>query len=220
MDIRQHERTQVVRPVAPPVDLDTGRLDIKRASAAAGFVLGALVVASVGGWLVVASSSGYERNWFGVFLGGGIACVALALGGVVLYVSLTESLDYRARVRDWHEQALWERQQSGGNETIEHVSEWELSTSNPAHVILAAINIQMRIAAGESIPWSTRKVRGPLFFAGRRVGDISKLTAESMGRQFGLLGLVEGRSEGDAGQWVPQDTDELIQLVVKNWRER
>lgn len=220
MDLRQRERTQISRPTAPPIDLDSGRLDLVRAAAAAGFVLGALIVAAGGGWLLVVSKSSYETNWFGVMLGGGISLIALTFGSVVLYVSITEWTDHRARVMDWHKQALKERQVNGGQEVVEHVSEWELSTSNPAHVLLAALSVHMRLQQLETTPWSSRRLRGAVFFAGRRVGDVSKTTAEAMGKQFALLGLVDGREEGDAGEWIPTSTDEIVRLVVKNWRDR
>lgn len=219
MDMRQSERTQIVRPVAPPINLDTGRLELRRAAGAAAFTLAALLVASGGGWIVVASTSGYTPNGFGMFLGGGIAIVALAFGSVVLWISISEWTDHRARVRDWHEQALWERQQSGGSERIEHVSEWELTTSNPAHVLLAALSVHMRHETGASTPWAVRQLYGPVWLAGARVGDVSKANAEQMGRQFAALGLVEGRAEREAGEWVPRSTDELVKLVIKNWRQ-
>lgn len=218
MDIRQREHTQITRPVAPPINLDTGRLDLRRAVGAAGFTLAALLVASGGGWIVVASTSGYTPNGFGVFLGGGITLVALAFGSVVVWISISEWTDHRARVADWHEQALWERQQSGGSERIEHVSEWELTTSNPAHVLLAALSVHLRRESGATTPWSVRQLYGPVFLAGQRVGGISKGNAELMGKQLATLGLIEGRAEREAGDWVPTSADELITLVVKNWR--
>lgn len=219
MDMHQRERTQITRPVAPPVDLDRGRLDLRRAAGAAGFTFGALMVATLGSWLVVGSVTIYGVNWIGVVLGGSIAVIALVFGSVVLYVSITEWTDYRARVRDWHDQALWERQQSGGAETIEHVSEWELTTSNPAHVLLAALCAHMRHEQGESAPWAVRKQIGPVFVAGRRVGDISKGNAELMSQQFARIGLVDGRAPGVAGEWTPRSADEVLHLVVKNWRQ-
>lgn len=210
--LRHTEHTQIKRPVAPPIDLDNGRLDVMRAALAGGFVLGALLVASLGGWIVARSSGGIV-----LVFGLSLSFIGLVFGGTVLYVSVTEWLDHRARVQDWHTVAIEAYEQLGAAETMEKVSEWEFSTDNPAHVLIAALWVNLRIREGESLPYSVRRLNGPVFLATRRVGDIGKLTAEEMGRKFERLGLIEGRGERQAGRWVPQDDNEIVKLVLRNW---
>lgn len=215
MELHHNERTQMRRPVDPPVSLDDGRIDVGRAAMAGGFVLASLAVASLGLWLVsVGSSTGASLVGF---FGLGVSGVSLTIGGCVFYVSITEWLDRRRRVEDWHIATLEAWREQGGAETVEQVSEWSLSTENPGHVLLAALYVHMRRSAGEELPYSARALRGPLLIAGRRAGELSKLGAEQMGRRFAELGLVAGRTEGRAGEWVPETADQVIELVTDRW---
>lgn len=211
--LSQREYTQVKRPVPPPIDLDAGRLDVIRAALAGFFVLGSLLIASLGGWMLV-------RLWpvsaLGVVVGCVLALVGLAFGLVVLFVSVREWLDHRDRVADWHAVALDAYSESGA-EVVEHVSEWEFSADNPAHVLLAALWCHRQLAAGREAPWSVRSLTGPVFMSNRRVGDVSKLTAERLGARFARLGLVDGRSERVAGDWLPSSEAEVIRRVWDDW---
>lgn len=208
------EYTQIKRPVAPPMDLDSGRFNVLQAALAGGFVLAALLLASFGGWIVV-------RSWafapLGVAIGLVLFLVGAAFGLVVLWVSLGEWADHRRRVADWHSAALWAYQENGA-ETVEHVSEWEFSADNPAHVLIAALTVARRLSEGADTPWSVRNLQGPVFIGARRVGSVSKLHAEELGRRFERLGLVVGRSERVAGVWSARSPAEIVQLVWDNWQ--
>lgn len=215
MELHHNERTQVRRPVDPPVSLDDGRLEVGRAAMAGGFVLGSLTVASLGGWLVaVGSSTGAALVGF---FGLGVSLVSLTIGGCVFYISIAEWLDRRRRVEDWHIATLEAWREQGGAETVEQVSEWSLSTENPGHVLLTALWVHMRVQQGAETPYSARQLRGPLLIAGRRAGELSKLGGEQMGRRFAELGLIAGRAEGRAGEWVPETADQVIELVTDRW---
>lgn len=211
--LRHTEHTQIKRPVAPPINLDNGRLDVTRAALAGSFVLGSLLVVSVGAWIVSRSEGGLA-----LFFGLSLSLVGLVFGGTVLYVSISEWLDHRARVQDWHAVAIEAYEELGAAETMEKVSEWSFTTDNPAHVLVAALWVSMRLRQGEDLPYTVRKLHGPIFLADRRVGDLSKLSAEEMGRKFERLGLIEGRAERQAGFWVPRDDNEVVRLVLQNWR--
>jgi hypothetical protein len=210
--MRITELTQSKRPIAPPMDLNAGRLDVTRAALAGAFVLVALLVALLGLWIV-----GRSVGLLGLGLGLGLVVLGLGLGLVVLVVSIREWIDHRARVEAWHALALESYRKNQMSETIEHVTEWTLTIENPAHVLLAALTVHLRQRQGNELAHSTRQLAGPIFLAGRRVGDLSKMQAESMSRQFARLGLIEGRSERIAGEWVPQSADEIITLVTRNW---
>lgn len=218
MEMRHTERTHIRRPIEPPIDLDTGRLDIARAALAGAFVLGSLVVILLGAWIVAGATSGYQVNIIGVVFGGGVVAIALTFGGVVLYVSVYEWLDHRQRVQDWHAVSLNAYEELGAVETVEQVNEWSFTVDNPAHVLLAALWTHQRLQEGIETPHSVRALYGPVFLAGRRVGEVGKLTAEQMGRKFEDLGLVVGRGERRAGSWVPEDLNEVWSTVLKNWK--
>lgn len=210
--MRVTELTQTKRPIAPPIDLNAGRLDVTRAALAGAFVLGALVVVLLGLWIFGRSESLLWRSF-----GGALALVGLSLGGIVLLVSVQEWTDHRARIADWHALSIESYREIQMAETIEHITEWTLTIDNPAHVLLAALAIHLRQQEGNQLAHSTRQLYGPVFLAGRRIGDISKLNAENMGKQLARLGLIDGRSERNAGEWVPESADEIIQLVTRNW---
>lgn len=216
MDFRQREYTQMKRPTAPPVNLDEGRLDIRRAAMAGGFTLGALLIAALGAWVATTAYEADQR--FIAVVGLGVSLVALGFGGVVLYVSLNESLDHRRRLQDWHEVTLSAWEQQGASETIEKVSEIEMTSDNPMHVLAMALYLHMLVKAGNETPWAVRKLNGPFFLANRRVGDISKGTAEEMGKRLAQLGIIEGRAERSPGRWVPESSDQVVDLVMKRWK--
>lgn len=210
--MRVTEMTQTKRPIAPPIDLNAGRLDITRAALAGAFVLAALLVLLLGLWIF-----GRSEALLGRFAGAALASIGLTLGGIVLTVSIQEMMDHRARVADWHALALEAYREIQMAETVEHVTEWTLTIDNPAHVLLAALAIHLRQVDGNTLAHSTRQMYGPVFIAGKRVGDISKLTAERMGQQFERLGLIGGRTERRAGEWLPESADEVLSMVIRNW---
>lgn len=205
--------TQIKRPVAPPMDLDGGRFNVLQAALAGGFVLGALLLASFGGWILVKS---WGSGALGVAIGLVLFLVGAAFGLVVLWISLGEWTDHRARVADWHAAALLAYQENGA-ETVDQVSEWDFSADNPAHVLIVALTVARRLSEGADTPWSVRGLQGPVFMGARRVGSVSKLQAEELGRRFVQLGLVVGRSERVAGVWSAPASSEIVKAVWDNW---
>lgn len=208
MSIRGIDSTLAQRPAAPPIDLNAGRLDIARAALAGGFVVLALFVALAGVWVVSVA----ESTLLQIF-GAALAGVALLFGGIVIWVSVHEWTDHRTRVQDWHNVSIEAYERLQGAETVQHVSEWELSPDNPAHVLLAALLVHMRVQAGEMTPYSVRQLHGPYFLANKRVGNLSKLSAERMSARLAQLGLVDGRSPGLAGAWIPESADDILRIV-------
>lgn len=205
--------TQIKRPIAPPMDLDGGRFNVLQSALAGGFVLAALLLASFGGWILV-------KSWgiaaLGVAIGLVLFLVGAAFGLVVLWVSLGEWMDHRSRLTDWHNAALLAYQENGA-ETVEQVSEWDFSADNPAHVLIVALTVARRLSEGADTPWSNRNLQGPVFMGSRRVGSVSKLHAEELGRRFERLGLVVGRSERVAGDWSAPAPADIVKAVWDNW---
>lgn len=208
------EYTQVKRPFAPPVDLDGGRFNVVQAAFAGGFVMLSLLIAAIGGWL---ASINWQVANLGLAVGVVLFVVGTAFGLIGMYVSLGEWMAHRERVAAWHEAALLAYRENG-QEVVETVSEWDFSADNPAHVLITALSVAHRLQQGSANPWSVRALSGPVFLGSRRVGNVSKIQAEEMGKRFVRLGLVDGRSERQAGQWVPQSADELTDMVWKNWK--
>jgi hypothetical protein len=212
MSMNYRDRTTITRPVAPPIDLNYGVLDMRHAALAGGFVIASLLVDACGVWMMWLAGAGVWR-----MLGAAMIFVGLAFGASVLAVSIGAWLDHRRRIQEWHEIALITYSESTGAELIEHVSEWAFTVENPAHVLVCALWVHQRIMDGESIPYSTRALRGPIFLAGRRVGDLSKGGAELMGRRFASLGLIAGRGETQAGEWIPTSADDVMRIVLRHW---
>jgi hypothetical protein len=212
MSMNYRDRTTITRPAAPPIDLNDGRLDMRLAAMAGVFVLASIAVDACGMW-VIWIASGVTIRLFGA----AILVVGIAFGASVLSLSIGEWLDHRRRIQDWHDLALATWAAGAGAESIEQVSEWSFTVENPAHVLVCALWVHQRIMDGESIPYSTRALRGPIFLAGRRVGDLSKGGAELMGRRFAALGLISGRGETQAGEWIPGTADDVMRIVLRHW---
>lgn len=210
MSMRQIESTLAQKPAAPPVDLNAGRLDLVRAALAGAFVLVSLLVVLLGVWIFSITQSRIM-----LFFGAMLAIVGFLLGAVVLWVSVAEWTDHRRRIAEWHALTMDSYARLQGAETVQQVSEYEFSADNPAHVLLAALMIHQRITAGESTPYSVRSLHGPFFLAGRRVGNLSKLSAEHMSRRLGQLGLIDGRGPGMAGAWLPESADEIFEIIAR-----
>jgi hypothetical protein len=119
---------------------------------------------------------------------------------------------------DWHNAALLAYQENG-QEVVEHMSETALSPSNVGHALLLAIYVHMRLADGAVTPWARRSLSGGLWIADRRAGDVSDMAAREFADTFARLGLIAGRDERIAGEWVPRSADEVVSLVSKNWSQ-
>lgn len=217
MELHSTERTQMRRPVEPPVTLDDGRLDVGRAALLAGFVFAGLLLGAAGAWVAALQARAGGSGALAL-LGLAVAALAWGFGGAVGYLGAAEWLDRRRRVEEWHNAALDAYEAAQGAETIEQVSEYTLTVSNPAHVLLAALWTHYRLNQGVETPYSARKLAGPVFMAGHRAFELSKLGGEEMSRRFAELGLVQGRADGRAGEWVPDSADEVWRTVLERWR--
>jgi hypothetical protein len=55
---------------------------------------------------------------------------------------------------------LYAYEQLGAVETIDQVSEWELTTDNPAHVLVVALWVHQRLQEGRTTPYAVRSLAG------------------------------------------------------------
>lgn len=207
------EVTHISKPAAPPISLDEGRLDVPRMALAGGFTLGSFLIAGLGCWLAV---SAWRSSALLVVFALVLAVVGLAFGVTVMRVALQEVADHRSRVLDWHGAALLAYEQSG-QEVVQHMSETALSPSNVGHALLLAVYVHMRLSEGAQTPWARRSLSGGIWIANRRAGDVSDMAAREFADTFVKMGLITGRSERFAGEWVPRSADEVVRLVSKNW---
>jgi len=208
------EVTHISKPAAPPISLDQGRLEVGRVALAGAFSLGCLIVSGFFLWLA-------SVNWVGssallVVFSLVLSSVCLVFAWTVGRVSLQEVTDHRERVRLWNDVAL-DAYQASGQEVVQHMSETALSPSKVGDALLLAIYVHMRASQGAQTPWSRRSLVGGLWIADRRAGDVSDTAAREFADRFEKMGLIAGRDDRQAGEWVPRSADEVVRLVSKNW---
>lgn len=216
--------SESTRPAAAPMNLDVGRVEPHEAARLLLLTLGCLSVSPVGALVaLVAAPSGYDdwsiiRVIFCIF-GSLVAGLSLASAITVWVLMRRDWLEYRQRLTDWHYAALEAFERSGGVEQRREIAAWELSASQPLHVLAAALSVQRRIAAGENNPFSVRSLEGPCFLGGVRLGDIQAAEAERISKIFADIGLIQGRGERKAGKWAAAGADEVLELVAGNWQK-
>lgn len=214
--------TQVTRAQRAPMDLDAGRLTLEDARQLGLMALVALAISTVGGLLarltLPSSVSELAGLRFVLFLFG-LAVLVVAFGFAVLvcWLMIAEWLDHRARRDRWDAASLKAYVAREGLEVEQTVSVTDFTVSRPMHVLTAALMVHRSVVAGEEFPYSTRRLEGPAFLDGVRVGDVPKSTAEELPRVFAKLGLLAGRGPRQAGEWVPKSETEVVRLVTKNW---
>lgn len=215
--MRYRQETDVKKYTPPPVQLDQGKPDMRQAALAAAYVLGALVVAAVGGWIATQAMQPYRQAPGLAVVGCAVTVVALMFGHAMLRVTLGEWSDYRERMLDWHDVAVEAYKAVNGTETTTQRTELDYSPDSLAHVILTALYVHLRNQAEDGNAHTVRALRGPMFLAQKRIGTLSHHDAEEMARKLAALGLIEGRDAGQAGTWVPQSADEVLERVLEKW---
>lgn len=210
MELQRREQVRVSKPLAPPIDLDAGAIDLRQAVLAVLFGLGLLVVALGGALVVSLSARGSDWSWLGIIAGALVSLVGVGLGGTVFRVLLLQWHDHRARVVAWNTAALGSYIEQRGAVIAEEITEYSFTVSNPLHVMVIALEVHRRVVAGEEFAHATRSLRGPVFMGGVRVGELSKTRAEEMAQRLAALGLIVGRCEGYAGRWSPVSYDDVI----------
>lgn len=214
MELYTRERTRSASPVKPFVDLDVGAVDIKEAALSFAFVVGMLLAAAAGAFILKLSFTREHWNFLSGAFGLLVALVAIYLGYAVLTLTLERWRAHQARIAAWDEAALAGYVGLGGGSYTDEVTEYSFSADNPLHVAWCAIEVMRRIRAGDDTPWAIRRLRGPLFLGARRVGELSKTEAERMGARFAELGFIEGRCEGYAGRWCVETAERVFDVVA------
>lgn len=223
--MRAIHATETRKPGQPRMNLDVGRLTLREAGGLAALAVGALFVGTLGGLITWGAGPhngeglgelGGFRFWLLLF-GLAVAIVGWGLAVAICYLTITDWLEYRVRLNDWHHASLTAFENAGGIEIEQQLTLWDLTANHPLHVLAVAISVARRVEQGTPAAWSTRQLEGPVFLGGVRLGEVNGQQAEAMGKMFADLGLVTGREKRKAGEWAAADEREVIRLVSQNW---
>jgi hypothetical protein len=213
------------------MNLDIGRLTVLEAIHVGALAVGALAVGAVGGLIAQAAMPGWAqtfrdvggfRFWFLLF-GVGVALVGFALAAITTWLSLRSWLRYEDRLQEWHDVAIDAYIGADGASTETTVTMWELTASNPLHVLGAALAVQARQSGTAGAP-SVRNLQGDMWLPAPggnmiNLGEVNTTQAQRMSDVFTQLGLIEGKEPRKAGRWVPSSADDTLRIVAANWHK-
>jgi hypothetical protein len=233
MTVRGIQATEKRSLAAPAMSLDVGRLTVLEAIQVGALGVGALGVGALGGLIAQAALPGWGetfrdvggfRFWFFLF-GAGVGLVGFALAAITTWLSLRSWLRYEDRLQEWHDVAIDAYIGADGSSTEQVVTMWELTASNPLHVLGAALAVQFRQqgGGGGSAP-TVRSLQGDMWLPspdGKMVnlGEVNTTQAQRLSDVFAQLGLIEGKEPRKAGRWVPSSADDTLRLVAQNWHK-
>jgi hypothetical protein len=105
----------------------------------------------------------------------------------------------------------------------EERSEWSLRVNDARDMFLIVMYIYLQVRAGKRTPWSIDNLtRDPLYFGtntkDRLIGTLSDHEARKVGEELARMGLVRGRAQKTAGDWVPSSADQTIEYVLRGMR--
>lgn len=236
--MREITQTRLSRPATPPMNLDAGKPEAREAFFNSGLTLVFLLFAAIGAWL--ASLFGAHQgeslipgdyDFIGVPRGIGFAFGwALALFAVqnaFTYSKLTRLgwVSYYRRLDDWHNMILSAYEDTGGQETLEQLSIYEINPKVPSNVLSLALAVHQRVTHSPSMrraAYSVRGLEGSHFLKGPRgnlvlVGTLTGTRPEELNKLFVALGLIRDQRPGVAGEWAPSSELEVLQLITSNW---
>lgn len=208
--MRYTEQSHTQVPGSLPVSLEVKQVSVAHLLALVALALGLLLLASLVVYLGLVWPDLSPLSLV-------VSLPALALSGLVVWLVAAElraRLRYHNLITEWHYAAL-ERYQSGQADAVSTTTATlDMSADNPAHVLLVALWLHQRIQLGATP--SVRVLEGPLFLAGRRVGDLSRDTSQAMLNLFAQRGLIAGRGPRAAGTWSPSSADEILELILEH----
>lgn len=223
MNLRGSSLTERTTALQPPMTLDKDwshwRTMLIYIGSGAGLILIGFVFGQSAAWTwpgqYEISSSGRLLWAYGSAF---LACLLIGIGLRLVFLPQLREAEAQRWRREWHNQTMDNHQAAGGVITEREFSEWELSADTPGHVIWTALSVHRRAMQGTDTPWSVRHLEGPVLIGGLRVGELNTSEAREMPQVFAQLGLIAGRGQKKAGEWVPQDEGEVIDLIDRNWR--
>ena len=223
--------SETSRPVRSPMDLDVGRINPREALGIAVLTISSLFVGTLGAllaWAVIPSDalgsmlgmsswSGWRVTFF--LFGSGVAIIGAGLAVTLLQLTYQDWVEYRERLNSWHAAALAAYAAQDGKETERTMTLSDLSPALPLHMLAVALSAHRRVIQGTSNPFSVRSLEGPVFLGGVRMGDLSASAAEQASKNLAALGLIKGRGPRQAGEWVAQSENDVVGMLVDNWKK-
>jgi hypothetical protein len=214
------------------MNIDVGRLTVLEAVHVGALAVGALAVGALGGLVAWAAlpgplqtfaDVGHFRFWFFAF-GSGTAAVGFGLASVTTWLTVRSWLRYEDRLQEWHQVAIDAYEGNDGSTTEHTVTMWELTASNPLHVLGAALAVHAQQSGPAAGAPTVRSLQGDMWLGeGERnmvkLGEVNTTQAQRLSDVFAQLGLIEGKAPRQAGRWVPGSTDEILHLVRANWHK-
>lgn len=208
--------TEKTALAAPPVSLETGRLEWRQMlileGAGAVAVLLGLVFAQAGAALFRAYSEyeGLSARWL---LGSSAWLVAFLLIVVGLYMMvlpLSRERQHAQRVKEYSDQHLEERRRISGIVTERSYSQYEYRANRVDHILVLAM------WAYRTGNFRVQDFRDPIFIGGRRIADgLAENDARMVPRILAEIGIIDGRARGHRGQLTVDNADELLDRI---WR--
>ena len=210
--MRYTEQSHTVAPAALPVSLEIKQVDARHLLALVGLALLLLVVAAAGVALVVLFPL---AAWAGLV----VVVAAVGLAGLIVWLVGAEvqaRIRYHTLIAEWHYAAM-ERYQSGKADAVQaSTTEIELTVENPAHALVLALYLHQRVGLGGTP--TVRMIEGPVFLAGRRIGDLSRDQAAAVLGRLAQAGLIKGRGPRVSGEWVATSADQIVDtLLAQKW---
>lgn len=218
------------RPASGAMNLNENKPDAKQAALTAAFTFGAILIMGLGALIIVWSSPDPYGGWsapriIGAFTGGMLALFSFRYAWSMGNITIALWQGYQARLLDWHNAELDMYLAQNGVETIQEISQLELTPDVASHVLVTALAIQYRLARGDTrwrhAPWSVRGLEEKQYLSGTAnavlLGELTGTRPEAMSERLAALGLVIDRKPGSAGNWAPQSFDDVFATIAKNW---
>lgn len=215
------QATERIAPAKLPMSLDVGRLTARDGFQLFGLAVSALAAGSLGALLAWSAYPAYLSDWNGVrfiavAFGVSVALLGVGLAGLTAWFGVLDCVTYQQRLGEYHRLYIKSHSSAGGLEIERSVTGFELTATNPLHVLAAALVAHKGNLDGKSAH-SVRSLEGPVFLGGVRLGDISPTEAEAISKKFADLGLVEGRAPRQPGRWVPETTEYIVSSLAERW---
>lgn len=217
--------TETSGPAQPLMNYERGGLEGRSALEQSAVMLAWLLLASLGGLIAWGATPAYGdwSGWRYVLFGLG---VALVLTGGLVFMSVVALM-----VAGWwsvhnrrhlaFELDIQAREAAGGLVTQRVTDMWEFDADVPLHIsaliLTMHLAVEARRARGDTrAPWAVANLQGPMLWGGKKLLEMSEWEAREAGRVLQLLGLVRGRSERNAGEWVPATLDDAFDIAGRN----
>lgn len=220
------ERTTTA-PASAPINLDR-RLDWHAsARGIAGIIIGALFLAV--GWWMFASVPEYRRSADALPVVLGSMLMVVGFGLFILgFVQIAGLVLY-----EFYALWIWTKRTAANHDAADGViveeerTQFALTVDDQAALVAVALWCHWQYhKRGIKTPWSVAKLsdENGLWIGDKRnerlLGKVSQWQARQFGETFARMGLIAGRSERNAGDWIATSAEDVIMAVYDGKRLR